>query len=429
MGISQPSRRSLLTALSAGAAIAVAAPALTACGGDGSGSGKVTIEWLDIATTEPSKSIYPEIVKAYEAAHPDVDIKLTNMENDAFKAKMTAVTASGDLPDIFVTWGGGVLRQRIDAGLVKPVDDSAFLDGFMPVSLQPYQFDGKTYAVPYDMGMVGFWYNKDHFEKAGIAEPPATWTQFLDAVRKLKAAGITPIALAGKDKWPGHYYWAYLALRLAGPDGVRQAAEAQNFGTPPFVQAGQKLKELVDLDPFQQGFQGAAYDAPGGQAATMGAGKAGMELMGQWAPVVQKDASGQDLGDALGFFPFPAVEGGPGKVTDVFGGGNGHALSKDAPPEALDFLKFLMNEQNEARLVSSGAFMPVVKGAESAIEDANRKQVAGMLNGATGFQLYLDQAFPPAVGQEVNDGVAGLMGGQATPQEIAQSITEAAKKA
>ncbi|GGV39322.1 ABC transporter substrate-binding protein [Actinomadura cremea] len=428
MGTSQPPRRPLLTAISAGAAIAVAASLLTACGDD-SGSGKVTIEWLDIATTEPSKTIYPEIVRAYETAHPNVDIKLTNMENDAFKAKMTAVTASGDLPDIFVTWGGGVLRQRIDAGLVKPVENSGLLDGFMPVSLKPYQFDGETYAVPYDMGMVGFWYNKDHFEKAGITGPPATWTAFLDAVRKLKSAGITPIALAGKDKWPGHYYWAYLALRLAGPDGVAQAAAADDFGTPPFVQAGQRLKELVDLDPFQEGFQGAAYDAPGGQAATMGAGKAGMELMGQWAPVVQKDASGKDLGDALGFFPFPAVEGGPGKVSDVFGGGNGHALSKDAPPEALDFLTFLTNEENEARLVSSGAFMPVVKGAESAIEDANRKQVARMLNGATGFQLYLDQAFPPAVGQEVNDSVAGLMGGRTDPQQVARSITEAAKSA
>ncbi|WP_254716370.1 hypothetical protein [Actinomadura sp. WMMB 499] len=71
----------------------------------------------------------------------------------------------------------------------------------------------------------------------------------------------------------------------------------------------------------------------------------------------------------------------------------------------------------------------MVKGAEGAIEDANRKQVAQMLNGATGFQLYLDQAFPPAVGQEVNDSVAGLMGGQTSPQQVTQSITEAAKGA
>lgn len=430
MGIPHRSRRSFLTAVSAGAVLATAASLLTACGDDGPGSGgKVTIEWMDIATTEPSQTLYPQIAKAYEAAHPDVDIKLTNLENDAFKSKMTALVASGDLPDIFVTWGGGVLKQQIDAGLVKEVgsDGAALLKSITAVSQEPYQFGGKTYAVPYDMGMVGFWYNKKHFAKAGIEEPPKTWAEFLDAVRKLKAAGVTPIALGGKDKWPGHYYWAYLAMRIGGMAAMEQAAESNDFGGPAFVGAGERLKQLVDLQPFQNGFQNAGYDTPGGQAATMGAGKAGMELMGQWAPAVQKDASGKDLGDDLGWFPFPTVEGGQGVTTDVFGGGNGHALGKDAPKEALDFLTFLMNAENERKLVSSGAFMPVVKGAESALTDANRKQVAQALNNSTGFQLYLDQAFPPAVGQEVNDSVAALMGSKKSAQEVAQSVTKVAK--
>lgn len=430
MGIPHRSRRSFLTAVSAGAVLATAASLLTACGDDGPGSGgKVTIEWMDIATTEPSQTLYPQIAKAYEAAHPDVDIKLTNLENDAFKSKMTALVASGDLPDIFVTWGGGVLKQQIDAGLVKEIgsDGAALLKSITAVSQEPYQFDGKTYAVPYDMGMVGFWYNKKHFAKAGIEEPPKTWAEFLDAVRKLKAAGVTPIALGGKDKWPGHYYWAYLAMRIGGMAAMEQAAKSNDFGGPAFLGAGERLKQLVDLQPFQNGFQNAGYDTPGGQAATMGAGKAGMELMGQWAPAVQKDASGKDLGDDLGWFPFPTVEGGQGVTTDVFGGGNGHALGKDAPKEALDFLTFLMNAENERKLVSSGAFMPVVKGAESALTDANRKRVAQALNTSTGFQLYLDQAFPPAVGQEVNDSVAALMGSKKSAQEVAQSVTKVAK--
>lgn len=429
MGIPHLSRRSVLTAVSAGAVVVTAVPMLAACGdGDSGSGGKVTVEWMDIATTEPSQSIYPRIAAAYEAAHPDVDIKLTNLENDAFKSKMTALVASGDLPDIFVTWGGGVLKQQIDAGLVKDVGSGGadLLKTITAVSQEPYRFDGKTYAVPYDMGMVGFWYNKKHFAKAGIKEPPKTWAQFLDAVRKLKSAGVTPIALGGKDKWPGHYYWAYLAMRIGGMSSMERAAKSNDFGGPAFVGAGERLKELVDLQPFQNGFQNAGYDTPGGQAATMGAGKAGMELMGQWAPAVQKDASGRDLGDDLGWFPFPTVDGGQGVATDVFGGGNGHALGKDAPKEALDFLKFLMNDENEKELVSSGAFMPVVKGAESALTDANRKQVAQALSGSTGFQLYLDQAFPPAVGQEVNDSVAALIGGKKSAREVAQSVTEAA---
>ncbi len=431
MGIPHRPRRSFLTALSAGAVLITAAPMLAACGGDddSESGGKVTIEWMNIATTEPSQSLFPKIAKEFEAQNPNVTVKATALENEAFKSKMTALVASGDLPDIYVTWGGGVLKQQIDAGLVKDItsEGSEVLGTMTDVSKKPYQYDGKTYAVPYDMGMVGFWYNKKHFEKAGIDGPPETWSQFLDAVRKLKDAGITPIALGGKDKWPGHYYWSYLAMRIGGMQAMEQAAQSNDFSAAPFVQAGEKLKELADLQPFQQGFQNAGYDTPGGQAASVGSGKAAMELMGQWAPTVQEDASGKKLGDDLGFFPFPTVEGGQGAVTDVFGGGNGFAVSKDAPKEALDFLAFLMNEKNEREMVASGAFMPVVKGAESALDDPNRKMVAEALNNAGGFQLYLDQAFPPAVGQEVNDSVASLIAGKKSAQQVTESVTKVAQ--
>src|SRR5204862_4515291 len=136
--------------------------------------------------------------------------------------------------------------------------------------------------------------------------PPKTWTEFLATVQKLKDAKVTPISLAGQDKWPGHYYWAYLAMRVAGVDALRQAAVDKNFDKPEFVQAGARLKELVDLKPFQNGFLAAQYGTPDGQAATMGNGAAAIELMGQWAPAVEESssASTKGLGDKLGFFPF-----------------------------------------------------------------------------------------------------------------------------
>ncbi|MGK5552119.1 extracellular solute-binding protein [Actinomadura kijaniata] len=430
MGIASPSRRSFLSAVSAGALVAATGPLLSACGNDGgSGSGgKVTLEFWNIATTEPQKSQYPKVVQAFQAANPNVTVRMTALENEAYKSKMTAQTASGKLPDIFVSWGGGVLKQQVEAGLVEDLtrigaDLSATLN---PLSLDAYRFDGRLYGIPYDMGMVGFWYNKKLFAKAGVKQPPATWSAFLDAVRRLKAAGITPIALAGKEKWPGHYYWSYLAMRLGGGAVFKQAEASKDFSAPVFVDAGRRLKELADLQPFQQGFQGAGYPTPGGQAALMGTGRAAMELMGQWAPSVQEDAGG-DLGADLGFFPFPTVEGGKGTLTEVFGGGNGHALRKGAPKEAMDFLKFFLNAENERMFVSSGAFMPVVKGAESAISDPNRRQVAQAMGRATGFQLFLDQAFAPAVGQQVNDSVAELIAGRATPEQVTRSITQAAR--
>ena len=72
--------------------------------------------------------------------------------------------------------------------------------------------------------------------------------------------------------------------------------------------------------------------------------------------------------------------------------------------------------------------LPVVPAAESALTDPNIKAVQAQLKGATGFQLYLDQAYAPAVGQEVNDSVAALIAGSKSPEQVAQSITKSAKE-
>ena len=209
-------RRSL--ALCAVAALLLGA---SACGGNGDGdgsSGRQTIDWWHIQNTDPMLPVWRALAKEYQASHPGVTIKITPLENEAFKAKLTTVTQAGNPPDIFQTWGGGVLQQQVDAGLVKDLtaDVEPWIGNLTEPSRQPYQIDGKTYGVPFDHGMVGFWYNKALFAKAGVSAPPATWTEFLDAVRKLKAAGITPIALAGKEKWPAHFYWTYLAMRDGG---------------------------------------------------------------------------------------------------------------------------------------------------------------------------------------------------------------------
>lgn len=427
------SRRRFLSASAAAGLAAGAAGALSACGGSDSGgnsSGKTTIEWWNITTTEPAKGVWAQRAKEFEKQNPDVTIKIVTLENEAYKSKMTALTASGKLPDIFHTWGGGVLKQQIDAGLVEDLTSStaSWRDAYVPASLEAYQFDDKTYGIPFDIGAVGFWYNKALFATAGITTPPTTWSGYLDAVQKLKSKGITPIALAGKEKWPGMYFWAYLAMRTAGLEAMQKAATENDFTGEGFVKAGQHLKDLVALQPFQQGFLGAGYSTPSGEAAAVGNGKAAMELMGQWAPSVQK-SSGKGLGKDLGFFSFPAVEGGAGALTEVFGGGGGHALRKGAPKAALDFVKFFGATAFDEKLVKETGLVPVVKDAAGALTDPNLKLVSEALNQATGFQLYLDQAYAPAVGQEVNDSVAALIAGNKSPEQVARSITQVAKSA
>ncbi|MGW5559570.1 extracellular solute-binding protein [Micromonospora sp. NPDC003944] len=423
------SRRTLLGLAGAGAG----AYLLSACGDDESSDPNApqTINWWHIQNTEPMLPVWAALATEYKAAHSNVTLDIQPLENEAFKAKLTTATQAGDPPDLFQSWGGGVLKQQVDAGLVKDITDDVkpWIGGLLPAAMEPYTIDGKIYGVPFDIGMVGFWYNKDLFTRAGVTAAPTTWAGLLDAVRKLKTAGITPIALAGKDKWPGHYYWSYLVMRIGGVGALQKAVDDKNFDSPDFVAAGDRLKELVDLQPFQKGFLGAAYGTPDGQAAAMGNGGAAMELMGQWAPAVQASSSTskKGLGDKVGFFPFPTVDGGKGAMTEVFGGGNGFAIGKDAPAATADFLKFLLSADNQRKSAQTGAVLPTVKEAASAIPDANGKLLAETLAGYAGFQLYLDQAYAPALGSQINDSVAELVAGNKSPAQIVKDITQVAK--
>jgi raffinose/stachyose/melibiose transport system substrate-binding protein len=424
-------RRAFLGALGAGATML----GLGACSSGSSGSGDPnaaqTIEWWHIANTPPMLPVWQELADAYKAQHSNVKINITPIENEAFKAKMTTETQSGHAPSLFHTWGGGVLKQQVDAGLVKEItaDTTSVVSGISQAAMDAYTIDGKVYALPNDIGMVGFWYNKALFSKAGISAPPATWAELLDDVRKLKGAGVVPIAIAGQAKWPEMYYWTYLAMRMVGTDGLKKAFADKKFDSPELIQAGKHLKELADLQPFQNGFLAAPYDQPTGQAATMGNAQAAMELMGQWAPSVQKEQSGKGIGADLDFFPFPAVDGGKGKATDMMGGGGGFAVGKDAPAATVDFLKFLLQPDNIKKGVATGAILPVVKGTEDAVTNADAKKVVAQVQKSTSFHLYPDQAWPPSVGQALNDSVSQLVAGAMTPEAVAKALTEAAQNA
>jgi len=395
---------------------------------------KVTINWWHISTAENHKALFQKFADDYMAAHPNVDIQITVLENEAFKTKLTTVMQSGEPPDIFQSWGGGVMNDYANAGLLQDItpaldaDGGAWRNTFATGALGVYSYKGKNYGVPWDMGMIGFWYNKDLFAKAGIANPPTTWTEFLADVKALKAAGITPIALGEGDKWPGMHMWAYLATRLGGKANFEGAYNRTgSFTDAPFVDAGKKLQDLIALQPFQDGFLGATY---GDEATAMGNGKAAMELMGQWAPSVEaaNSADKKGLGDKLGFFPFPMVEGGKGDPADAVGGGNGFAIGKNASPEAVDFVKFMTTAENQAALAKIGVAIPVVKGGEVGLSDPLMVTVQKTFAGAQYFQLYYDQALPAAMGSVVNDSTQGIFAGTLTPEQAAQAIEDSAKQ-
>lgn len=425
------------------AMLITACPAPASPGGAGdaaSASGaaspdKVKIRWWHIWPEDTSEAgaYWRKAADEYMVAHPNVEIEITIIANDPYKEKLATNMQAGDPPDLFQTWGGGVLWQFADAGLVQDLSDALGEDGwgdsFLPGPMAVYKHDGKIYGVPWTFGMVGMWYNKALFEKAGITETPKTWGDFLTVVKQLKDAGITPIALGEKDKWPGHFWWSYLAVRNAGETGFMKAYTREgSFTDAPFIKAGTELQQLIDLEPFQEGYLEQTY---GDEQVLIAKEQAAMELMGQWAFGADKGVAEDNVDNYvknIGWFPFPMVDQGAGNAADAFGGGDGFAIGKNAPPETIEFVKWLTSKEKLAYMVENNiAALPVVKGIDDSVKEPVMQELFKHFSEAQYLQLYLDQFLPPAVGLAVNDHVQELFAGVKNADEVAAAIEEVAK--
>ena len=94
------------------------------------------------------------------------------------------------------------------------------------------------------------------------------------------------------------------------------------------------------------------------------------------------------------------------------------SLAPDAQPTSAE---------NQMALAKTGALLPPVKGALSAVTDPNLLAVAQLVANAPYYQLYYDQFMSPAVGTTVNDQTQALFAGSATPQAAASAIDTATK--
>jgi len=307
---------------------------------------------------------------------------------------------------------------------VKPNFDQTFPSA----AVDKMTVDGKIHGGPRDSSMILIWYNKALAAKAGVDVPAIkTWEQFLAAVTKAKDAGVTPMVLGGKDKWPAMHIYAYLALRLAGADGLvaARAGKDGGFASSAFVKAGDELKRLGDLKPFQTGFADAAFEKAAGQ---FGDGKALFDITGSFGYGVHQRtaADGKGVPDAdLGMIPFPMVEGGKGDPTDVIGGAGGFVVTAGAPKEAVDFLVHFVSKSSQERAAATGLWIPFAKGAGEAMTNPFFKQISTWVGGAKNFQLYLDQALGAAVGGALNDASIDILLGTTTPKDAAATIEEA----
>ena len=266
--------------------VAVCLSFITGYGKESEEKKKIIIDFQHIMNYSGPKEILNDAVHRFELAHPEAKVRIQTFANDAYKTKLAVELASGNLPDIFFTWGGGSLFDKAEHGKVfdlsQVVKDGNWESDFLPQALKFCQKDGNTYALPLDLSAVVFWYDQALFIKHGLT-PPKTFADLLLFCKKCRSKGITPLALGNSKKWTGAFYYDYLALRQGGIGRFNDALDTENslvdFAHSDFVLAGKKLEKLISSEAFSKGVNATVDD----RARTRFlAGRAAMYLMGTW---------------------------------------------------------------------------------------------------------------------------------------------------
>ena len=268
------------------------------------------------------------------------------------------------------------------------------------------------------------------FKKAGVnADAIKTWDDFLGAVKALKAAGITPIINGGGDKWPMHFYYSYLIMRIGGENALSDAKAGKNggFKNSTFVEAGKRLRELAALEPFQPGYLATKY----GEAAGMfGDGKGAMELMFELLPSHARPQFNQRQRAARGRHRHLCLPHRTGRAKERRRTHSEAFTDFSSPrarlPRPSTSSSSSARKNTPKRPRRAAAISPIYKGTATAITDPLFRQIADILSQTTYHQNFLDQDLGPSVGRVINDVSVSVAEGKITPEAAAAAIQEAA---
>ena len=216
---------------------------------------QITLQLWSIATeSDSSHQAFVDAIAAFEADHPNIKIEHNATENEAYKTMIKAAMSSGeDLPDIFFTWGMGFLGEFVDAGRVVCLDDyyptySEELPEAMTVNVR---YDGKMYGVPYTMSLVTLYANMDLLAQVGYDHIPATYEEMQECCEALKAAGIIPFGVSGKELWCLSEYVEPLVIKSVGGDKLRDMYNGDaSWNDEGVIKAIAAFQEMVQKEYF-----------------------------------------------------------------------------------------------------------------------------------------------------------------------------------
>jgi raffinose/stachyose/melibiose transport system substrate-binding protein len=269
---------------------------------------------------DDTKLPYDYAVAELKKEMPNVELELeVQAQDDGQKLKTYAAT--GNLPDIYQA-GLDIITTFKKSGnileLDSYVDDLGFRDKMYPSTMNTLVADdGHTYAFPYAGNeFVLLYYNKELFEQNGV-KVPTTYDELMTAVKAFNAAGITPMSLFAKEKWPTVALFDMFVTRNE-PQGILKLDKGEaSASDPAYKEAADKIIELVKAGMLPKGATNLNYDQA---AALFHQGKAAMFLNGQW----EIAESTKQLGDKAGWMYFPGKDAANYEASKyAFSGGGG----------------------------------------------------------------------------------------------------------
>lgn len=432
-------------------ALALAALMTAGCLSGCGGGGETTDEGASTESTGEEIVInYPTFQCGVNTASPVVDqlieefnaeyagkyrIQKEDVPGDAnYVDKIKVQLGTGDLPP--VVYGGGY--NLLDLALAKDVvvDLTSYVEAdpewkalYSDVALTTNSRDGKIYASSSEGSLIGYFYNKELFEKAGIAEPAKTWDEFWEQCDKLKAAGITPLALDTADSAWVTSLWAGAMIATSGDEGYEFMKQMNpiDYNNQPtidaFTNVQKMLQEYTTLDAIGGKYEHAANNFLSGQAAMIANGP---WMIGDFSDETKTTA---DFADKVGVAIFPGnfVYDAPIQ---------GYFVTKQDDPAleeaAVEMVKFFTSAHAQQVALEVQGMVPASSTVEIT-ESAKQNypllvEFLDLAEGATVRTDNLQATMYPNLLDVVSQDLPLLASGEMTPTDFCQTLsTEAAK--
>jgi raffinose/stachyose/melibiose transport system substrate-binding protein len=348
-------------------ALAVVVLSLSTAAGAGlastrTGGATVTLTlWHNYGNDNDAIALH-RLITAFEKIHPNIQIKAISEPGSNYFALLQASQISHTGPDISVQWTG-VYDLKYQKYLVnlKPYLSASDVARITGARYMAPDFDiskGLLVMPEANDFYIGF-YNKAVFKKAGIAGPPADWTDLTSDCSKLKAIGVTPIEYgltSGLVLGSSFYPWydaSYLLMGAYKPQQWRGLYTGQIPWTSPAIQA--QVQKWTDLRT--SGCTNSDVLTGSGILSKLATGKAAMVIDGTWdTGTLQKE-----MGRNVGAFVPPYSNTKIHSVVDY--PGQGYSVMKDSKHQAegIEFIKFMLTKK-AADIVGNAGLVPDIKG-------------------------------------------------------------------